>query len=308
MASTVIKNWDKENWLSSKNYILNFNKFLLKVNKLDSSSKILDIGCGRGKIIGALSSKLKLKNKPIGIDLVNHKDKGIDVGSTLKLYFPELYKLKYNTIEQVTFAKHDRYDRTMTNYAILEPQYKHLNVIQDIYTKHKEVLNYTKSGLRELAFIYHPNISFDIPIHLIFKIIHSSDIMPMVKYNPGKKQENLYRLFTGDQIATNGRKVPILSRNKILQLMKLYNNHNTVTCYCVQEEYTLSFEFNSFGEIIIRYTSELDIQKQPILKSIQYIDNAIRNKLNSIIQVINSVISESGIQYIPIESVFYNRF
>ena len=75
MVSTVIKNWDKENWLSSKNYILNFNKFLLKVNKLDSSSKILDIGCGRGKIIGALSSKLKLKNKPIGIDLVNHKDK-----------------------------------------------------------------------------------------------------------------------------------------------------------------------------------------------------------------------------------------
>ena len=61
MVSTVIKNWDKENWLSSKNYILKFNKFLLKVNKLDSSSKILDIGCGRGKIIGALSSKLKLK-------------------------------------------------------------------------------------------------------------------------------------------------------------------------------------------------------------------------------------------------------
>ena len=240
--------------------------------------------------------------------LVNHKDKGIDVSSTLKLYFPELYKLKYNTIEQVTFAKHDRYDRTVTNYATLEHQYKHLNVIQDIYTKHKEVLNYTKSGLRELAFIYHPNISFDIPIHLIFKIIHSSDIMPMVKYNPGKKQENLYRLFTGDQIATNGRKVPILSRNKLLQLMKLHNNHNTVTCYCVQEEYTLSFEFNSFGEIIIRYTSELDIQKQPILKSIQYIDNAIRNKLNSIIQVINSVISESGIQYIPIESVFYNPY
>ena len=31
MVSTVIKKWDKENWLSSKNYILNFNKFLLKV-------------------------------------------------------------------------------------------------------------------------------------------------------------------------------------------------------------------------------------------------------------------------------------
>ena len=70
-----LKNWDNKTWLSSKNYILNINKFLLKFNKLNSNSKILDIGCGRGKILGALSSKLKLKNKPIGIDLVNHKDK-----------------------------------------------------------------------------------------------------------------------------------------------------------------------------------------------------------------------------------------
>ena len=75
MVSTVIRNWDKDNWLSSKSYVSNFNNFLIKVVKLDSNSKILDIGCGRAKIMGSLSSKLKLSNKPVGIDLVNHKDK-----------------------------------------------------------------------------------------------------------------------------------------------------------------------------------------------------------------------------------------
>ena len=75
MVSAVIKNWDKKNWLSSRNYIHKFNNFLLKAKKLNSSSKILDIGCGRGKILGHLSSKLRLKNKPIGIDLVSHKDR-----------------------------------------------------------------------------------------------------------------------------------------------------------------------------------------------------------------------------------------
>ena len=75
MVSTVIKNWDNKNWLSSNNYIKSFNNFLIKNIKLNSNSKILDIGCGRGKIIGSLSSKLKLKNKPLGIDVINHKDK-----------------------------------------------------------------------------------------------------------------------------------------------------------------------------------------------------------------------------------------
>ena len=75
MVSTVIKNWDNKTWLSSKDYIESFNKFLIKQVKLNSKSKILDIGCGRGKILGALSSKLKLKRKPSGIDITNHKDK-----------------------------------------------------------------------------------------------------------------------------------------------------------------------------------------------------------------------------------------
>ena len=75
MASTVIKNWDNKTWLSSKNYIKSFNRFLINKVKLNPKSKILDIGCGRGKILGSLSSKLSLRDKPTGIDIINHKDK-----------------------------------------------------------------------------------------------------------------------------------------------------------------------------------------------------------------------------------------
>ena len=70
-----LKNWDNKTWLSSKNYIQSFNKFLLKQIKLNSNSRILDIGCGRGKILGSLSSRLKLKGKPIGIDIQIHRDR-----------------------------------------------------------------------------------------------------------------------------------------------------------------------------------------------------------------------------------------
>ena len=75
MALTVIINWDNKTWLSSNDYIKSFNKFLLKNTKLNSNSEILDIGCGRGKILGTIKSNLKLNAKPIGIDIINHKDK-----------------------------------------------------------------------------------------------------------------------------------------------------------------------------------------------------------------------------------------
>ena len=69
-----LKNWDNKTWLSSKAYIGSFNTFVLKKKKLNKNSKILDIGCGRGKIFAAISRKFKLNNKPIGVDPVNHKD------------------------------------------------------------------------------------------------------------------------------------------------------------------------------------------------------------------------------------------
>ena len=70
-----LKNWDNKTWLSSIRYIQQFNNFLLRQKRLDKNSAILDIGCGRGKIVGNLYKKLKLKKKPIGIDIENHKDK-----------------------------------------------------------------------------------------------------------------------------------------------------------------------------------------------------------------------------------------
>ena len=70
-----LKNWDNKTWLSSKKYIKTFNNFLLKRINLNKNSQILDIGCGRGKILGSLFSKLRLKNKPVGIDIEIHKDR-----------------------------------------------------------------------------------------------------------------------------------------------------------------------------------------------------------------------------------------
>ena len=95
MAS--LKNWDNKTWLSSQNYIHSFNSFLLKQVKLDKNSRILDIGCGRGKILANLSIKLKLQNKPIGLDIESHKDK------SEKIIFKKIDAINFVSKTKITF-------------------------------------------------------------------------------------------------------------------------------------------------------------------------------------------------------------
>ena len=97
MASVVIKNWDNKTWLSSQKYINSFNRFLIKNFNLNSNSKILDIGCGRGKILGALNSKLKFKIKPLGIDIINHKNKD------KRINFKRIDALNYSSTDNQKF-------------------------------------------------------------------------------------------------------------------------------------------------------------------------------------------------------------
>ena len=92
-----LKNWDNKTWLSSQKYIQTFNKFLLNQVKLDKNSRILDIGCGRGKILANLSNKLRLINKPIGLDIENHKDK------SKKIIFKKIDALSYVLKTKITF-------------------------------------------------------------------------------------------------------------------------------------------------------------------------------------------------------------
>ena len=92
-----LKNWDNKTWLSSHKYINYFNSFILKQVKLDRNSRILDIGCGRGKILANLSSNLRLLNKPIGIDKESHKDK------SKKIIFKQIDALIFVSKTKITF-------------------------------------------------------------------------------------------------------------------------------------------------------------------------------------------------------------
>ena len=159
MASTVIKNWDNKTWLSSQNYINKFNKFLLKNIKLNSRSVILDIGCGRGNILGNLKSQLKLKTKPFGIDIINHKDKD--------------KRINFKKINALKFFNKNNYQFDL----ILIKQTIHLLSLSEI----KQLLNISKKNLRSNGKIF------------IFTLDTDRNEIPTFKLMKSKLSESIRR-------------------------------------------------------------------------------------------------------------------
>ena len=159
MASTVIKNWDNKTWLSSQNYINKFNKFLLKNIKLNSRSVILDIGCGRGNILGNLKSQLKLKTKPFGIDIINHKDKD--------------KRINFKKINALKFLNKNKYKFDL----ILIKQTIHLLSLSEI----KQLLNISKKNLRSNGKIF------------IFTLDTDRNEIPTFKLMKSKLSESIRR-------------------------------------------------------------------------------------------------------------------
>ncbi len=84
-----LKNWDNNTWLSSKKYILKFNKFLKSQTNFNKDTKVLDIGCGRANIISALQNEYKFNNKAIGIDVIKNNN------IKKNIIFNEINAIKY---------------------------------------------------------------------------------------------------------------------------------------------------------------------------------------------------------------------
>jgi ubiquinone/menaquinone biosynthesis C-methylase UbiE len=142
-----IKNWDNKTWISSREYIKSFNNFIIKQKKLNKESKILDIGCGRGKIIGTLSSKLRLINKPIGVDIEKHKD--VDK----RIIFKRINAIKYLKnnkknfdlilIKQTIHLFNDKEIRKILDYAYSNLNINGVILILSLDPKNNEIPTFT---------------------------------------------------------------------------------------------------------------------------------------------------------------------
>jgi len=97
--------------------------------------------------------------------------------------------------------------------------YQNVDLLYDIYRESKTPLPYIERGISSIDICVYPENEFHIPLDSIFKTVHVTEQIPFIKYNPGTRRENIYRLYS-IQINKYGKKIPYLRRAKILQLSK----------------------------------------------------------------------------------------
>jgi ubiquinone/menaquinone biosynthesis C-methylase UbiE len=175
-----IKNWDNKTWISSTKYIQSFNNFLVKQKKLTKHSKVLDIGCGRGKIMGSLSSKLKLINKPIGIDTENHKDfdKRITFKKTNAIRYLRNNKKKFDLIliKQTIHFFNLKDIKKILSYSLASLEVGGIILILTLDTKNNEIPTF--SLMKQKL-----NLSFKRDILIWKKLLHLNIKKNITKFN-----------------------------------------------------------------------------------------------------------------------------
>ena len=227
-----LKNWDNKTWLSSPSYIRSFNNFLLKQIKLNKNSQILDIGCGRGKILGSLSSKLSLKRRPIGLDIVKHKDRD--------------KRIIFKKIDALQFLKKNKKKFDL----ILLKQTIHLFKIKDI----KNILKLSKKMLningKIIIFTLDP-LNNEIPTFSIMKkklkkaLIRDKKIIRSISY-----------LFNGKLIRGFSYKVKI-SRKKYMGMI----NSKYISVLLGMSQKTI---FSGLNQIKRKYKKQISFEDKLI--------------------------------------------
>ena len=227
-----LKNWDNKTWLSSTSYIKSFNNFLLKQIKLNKNSQILDIGCGRGKILGSLSLKLSLKRKPIGLDIVKHKDRD--------------KRIIFKKIDALRFLKKNKKKFDL----ILLKQTIHLFKIKDI----KNILKLSKKMLningKIIIFTLDP-LNNEIPTFSIMKkklkkaLIRDKKIIRSISY-----------LFNGKLIRGFSYKVKI-SRKKYMEMI----NSKYISVLLGMSQKTI---FSGLNQIKRKYKKQISFEDKLI--------------------------------------------
>ena len=239
------------------------------------------------------------------------EENGLNMTFFLKLYFPLLYSVDNiqdkNDFEQKSMTLIDQNKKHVKKYYNTYNNF--INLFYElVFFDGASNFDFSEKGINYFEFIIHPNSIIKLPLEILFKTIHSSEKIPLIKYNPGEGYENIYRVFTDDYLSLTGIKVPYMyvknnfKKYKILELMKTLSKNTSIGFYIIekylQNDFEIYCDFLENGNIQIKINC-------PLLISKDQAETLIKKSINeNILEHITSYLKQTGYNYVLFDNFF----
>jgi hypothetical protein len=185
-------------------------------------------------------------------DVLEYIDEtGLDPDVIISLYYPLLTKFDIVDIDSLLEKRDELVKKTKkiaSDYAF--KIYESVDILYDTYNNRLKDLQYESKGVTVFSLFIHPDAKNILPLDSIFKNVHSTKIIPFIKYNPGFRHENIYRFYSED-ITKYGTKIPFLSPKNILKLAKETGKKKQISFSIENEKGDFYIDIQTNGDIHI---------------------------------------------------------
>ena len=223
----------------------------------------------------------------------------------IKQYFYFLDKLNIHNLEELKKHNLKLIESSKTK---IEKEYslynKKINLFHSIFHEKRKNLEYIKhgTGIDSIELILNTKIIFNMPLDMLFKFLNSNKSIPLVKYNPGLKRENIYRLFSPYK-DINNNKIPFISKSKLIKIDRYLSKRKRIGFYIIDNNETSNVEIlceiDNKGNVFIniKFEKYTNIEKIEIL---------IKKNVNPILKLIKNEFDTNG-HIIDLFSSFHDK-
>ncbi len=218
----------------------------------------------------------------------------INSESIINNYFPILAKENIFNLDSLISNKKKLMDSEKNKIKKASKKYSEkINLFYDIYENNDKDLEYIDNGINNVDITLLMFNSYKLPLNSIFKILHSSKNIPFIKFNPGKKKEKIFRIYSFLK-TKNGKKIPYLGRVKILNLAKNLAKQIKQISFFIH----LDFDYKVFEitcDLLENGNFNINIQCNQYF-DVKLLDQIIYKSINPIIKNINEFLSTFGFE------------
>ena len=286
-------------------YVFSSNPFLLEKNPVTPNNRNTLITFDNSLLLdyNISSNIIYLCSAPDLLVFAN--ENSINHDFIINNYFPLLTNDNIYNLDQLNAKKDELISREKNKVKTNSQKYfEQIDLFYKIFENNTKPIQYLSNGINNTSISLISNKKTLLPLDDIFKIIHSSKEIPFIKFNPGKKKENIFRIFS-EFTSKNGKKIPYLNRVTILNLSKNIGKGNKQISFYLEKNIN-GVKFEIIIDLLLDSNINIHIKSEQFFDLLE-IDKIISESVNPIIKKINIFLEQFGYSIHYFESIYTNN-